>query len=58
LLGGWARPSSHVMQGAFEAIRDEQRGRAIATATESQGWEREPPNQQRASRPAAPASQQ
>lgn len=43
LLGGWGRPSSYLIQGTFEAVHDEQRGRRIAEATESQGWDREPP---------------
>ncbi len=43
LLGGWGRPSSYLMQGTFEAVHDEQRGRRIAAATESQGWQRAPP---------------
>jgi hypothetical protein len=39
-LGGWGRPSSYLMLGSFEAVHDEARGRRIAAATESSGWER------------------
>ena len=42
LIGGWGEPSIYLMQGAFNAVHDEQRGREIATLTESQGWERPP----------------
>lgn len=42
MLGGWGPPSSHLLQGTFEAVHDPQRGRPIAAATESRGWEREP----------------
>ena len=42
LLGGWTRPSGYLMLGQFNATRDEQRGRAIAAATEAHGWQREP----------------
>lgn len=38
---GWSRPSRMLMLGTFEAVRDEGRGRAIAEATEAQGWSRE-----------------
>jgi hypothetical protein len=49
LLGGWSPPTSYVMQGTFEAVHDEQRGRPIAEATESHGWDREPAGLQRGS---------
>jgi hypothetical protein len=50
-LGGWGRPSSYLMLGTFEAVHDEDRGRRIAAASESFGWERE--EGVSASRPAA-----
>lgn len=41
LLGGWGRPSSHLLLGSFVAVHDPQHGKPIAEATESQGWERD-----------------
>ena len=41
LLGGFGTPSHYLVQGVFEAIRDPDRGRAIATSTEAAGFERE-----------------
>jgi hypothetical protein len=43
LLGGWGRPSNHLLLGSFTAVHDPVRGAEIATATESQGWDREEP---------------
>ena len=41
LLGGWSPPSSYLMFGSFQAVRNAERGQAIVAATESQGWERD-----------------
>jgi hypothetical protein len=41
LLGGWTPESRYLMQGTFHALPDEERGRAIASETESNGWERD-----------------
>ncbi len=49
-LGGWGRPTRYLMLLSFVAVHDEQRGRPIADATESQGWGRD------TSAPAPPAS--
>lgn len=51
-LGGWTQPKSYLMMGTFEAVHDEVRGRRIATETESQGWDREPPASQPTTAPA------
>jgi len=56
LLGGWGRPSRYLMLGSFVAVHDEPHGRAIAEATESSGWERDPLGQRAAKPAAAPAT--
>lgn len=43
LLGGWSRPARYLIQGTFQAVHDEARGRPVAELTESHGWERPPP---------------
>ena len=43
LLGGWGRPAQYLMIGRFNAVHDEKRGRAIAEATESLGFDRKTP---------------
>jgi hypothetical protein len=48
LLGGWGRPSRHLMQGTFVAVHEEQRGRRIAEETSIRARPRVP-----ASQPAA-----
>lgn len=54
-LGGWGKPTRYLMLGSFTAVPDEQRGRAIAEATESSGWGRDssarPPVTSRPARP-------
>jgi len=55
-LGSWSEPVRYLMLGSFVAVPGEQRGRAIAEATESAGWGRDTPVRP-ASQPAtAPAS--
>jgi hypothetical protein len=62
-LGGWGRPARYLMLGSFVAVHDEQRGHAIAQATESQGWGRDTavvppvdsPRSQPSSKPAGAA---
>jgi hypothetical protein len=56
LLGGWSRPSGYLLLGSLEAVHDEQRGRAIAEATESAGWGREEPAGPTSRPSTAPAS--
>jgi len=58
LLGGWSRPARYLLLGTFTAVRDEQRGRPIAEATESSGWERAPPAEQAPPPATAPGQQQ
>ena len=41
VLGDWGPPSSYLIQGTFEAVRDEVRGGRILADTESQGWGRQ-----------------
>ncbi|RMF83259.1 MAG: hypothetical protein D6744_04985 [Planctomycetota bacterium] len=41
LLGGYGAPARYLFQGAFDAVRDEQRTAAIVGSTESNGFERE-----------------
>lgn len=43
LLGGWGKPTRHLILGSFVAVPDQQRGRAIAAVTESSGWGRDRP---------------
>jgi hypothetical protein len=50
LLGGWGRPTHHLMQGTFVAVHDEQRGRRIADECDARARPRTA-----ASQPAAPA---
>ncbi len=55
-LGGWSKPVRYLMLGSFTAVYDEQRGRAILEATESDGWGRGTPRRpasQPASRPGS-----
>jgi hypothetical protein len=40
LLGGWSRPTRYLLLGTFIAVHDPVRGRRIAEATESSGWQR------------------
>jgi hypothetical protein len=55
-LGSWSDPVRYLMLGSFVAVPDEQRGRAIVEATESDGWGRDAPVHP-ASQPAtAPAT--
>ena len=42
-LGGFSKPTQTLMQGAFTAVLDEDRTRAIVAETESDGFERDPP---------------
>lgn len=59
-LGGWGKPSRYLLLGSFTAVPDEQRGRAIAEATESSGWGRDssagPPVTSRPARPPPSSS--
>ncbi len=40
VVGGWGRPTRHLVMGECVAVHDPRRGQKIATATESLGWER------------------
>jgi hypothetical protein len=42
LLGGWGPATRYLLMGSFVAVHDAGRGEAIATATESNGWDRGP----------------
>ncbi len=40
LLGGWSAPLGFLLLGDFEAVHDPEQGKAIAAATEAEGWTR------------------
>ena len=57
LLGDWSRPVRYLLLATFDAVYDEQRGRAIAARTEEDGFERptlpHPPPAEPTTRPAS-----
>lgn len=56
ILGGWSKPTRHLMTGTFNARKDPKRGREILEDTERYGWDRPALKPPSATQPAKPQS--